>query len=140
MFQINVDASILYILSSFSQSWKYVNAHLAGVCRRKILLELFGEEESCAISSGNCCDVCQTTVTCHEDCKEELKVLIDALDKLGCKGEVKISEWIRGSKVSWTDAFDKYYLSYGNHQGKDINHWRRFIKQCHVLSLIENWS
>ena len=28
-------------------------------------------------------------------------------------------------------------ISYGNHQGKDINHWRRFIKQCHVLSLIE---
>ena len=46
-------------------------------------------------------------MTCHEDCKEELKVLIDALDKLGCKGEVKISEWMRGSKVSWKDAFDK---------------------------------
>ena len=65
-----------YILSGFSQSWKYVNAHLAGVCWRKILLELFGEEESCAISSGNYCDVCQTTVMCHEDCKEELKVML----------------------------------------------------------------
>ena len=38
-----------YILSCFSQSWKYVSTHLAGICRRKILLELFGEEESCAI-------------------------------------------------------------------------------------------
>ena len=38
--------------------------------------------------------------------KKELKILIDALDKVGYRGEVKISEWIRGSKIPWTDAFD----------------------------------
>ena len=47
------------ILSGFADSWKYVNAHLAGLCRRKIVLRMFNEEECCAISSGSCCDVCE---------------------------------------------------------------------------------
>ena len=128
------------ILSGFADSWKYINAHLAGLCRRKILLGMFNEEECCAISSGSCCDVCEAKAQNQyvlEDCRKELKILIDALDKVGCKGEVKISEWIRGSKISWTDAFDKFSISYGNHQGKGIGYWRSFIKQCHVSSLIQ---
>ena len=68
---------------------------------------------------------------------KELKILIDALDKVGWKGTVKIAEWIRGSKISWTDAFDKSSISYGNHQGKGIDYWHSFIKQCHVSSLIQ---
>ena len=38
------------------------------------------------------------------DMSKELEVLIiiDALSQVGCKGEV--SEWIRGSKLSWTNA------------------------------------
>ena len=47
------------ILSGFADSWKYINAHLAGLCQRKVLLGMFNEEECCAISSGSCCDVCE---------------------------------------------------------------------------------
>ena len=63
-----------------------------------------------------------------EDNQKELKILIDALDKVGCKGEVKIAEWIHGSKISWTDAFDKSSISYGNNQSKSIDYWHSFIK------------
>ena len=28
------------ILSNFTNSWRFVEAHLAGICRRKIVLEL----------------------------------------------------------------------------------------------------
>ena len=28
-------------------------------------------------------------------------------------------------------------ISYGNHQGKGIDYWCSFIKQCHVSSLIQ---
>ena len=42
-----------------------VNAHLAGLCRRKILLSMFHEEECCATSSGSCCDVCEAKAQCH---------------------------------------------------------------------------
>ena len=52
------------------------------------------------------------------DCKEELKILDDALKKVGSKVEVKISEWVCGSKVSWTNEFDKSALSYGNHKAE----------------------
>ena len=71
------------------------------------------------------------------DCKEEFRILDDALKQVGSKGEVKISEWVRGSKVSWTNEFDKSALSYGNHRGRDIGFWRKFLKQCHVLSLVQ---
>ena len=27
--------------------------------------------------------------------------------------------------------------SYGNHRGRDIGFWRKFLKQCHVLSLVQ---
>jgi len=35
--------------------------------------------------------------TVTSDFKEELKVLIDAVDHLEGMGEVKVAEWIRGS-------------------------------------------
>lgn len=84
----------------------------------------------------DCCDVrkSETNVSDH---KQELKILIDAMDIIGSKGEVKIAEWIRGSNITWTDMHNKKALSYGNHCGKDINFWRQFIKQCHVKSLIK---
>ena len=47
------------------------------------------------------------------DYKEEVKILDDALKQVGSKGEMKISEWVRGSKVSWTNKFDKSALSCG---------------------------
>ena len=125
------------ILSSFSESWRYVHAHLAGVCRRRVLLDMFGEENTPANATGDCCDVCLQNNDSELDFKEELNILIDALNHVGCKGEVKVAEWIRGSNIAWTNEYDKNCLSYGNHKGKNMNFWRTFIKQCHVVSLVQ---
>jgi len=99
-----------HILSNFSESWRFVNANLAGVCRRRLLLEMFGEESTSSTSTEDCCDVCMYKVRNYSDFKEELKVLIDAVDHLGGMGEVKVAEWIRGSKIAWTNAFNKKCL------------------------------
>ena len=124
------------ILSCFSESWRYVNAHLAGTCRRRLLLNAFGEKDTLTSVIGDCCDVCLQTKPI-EDFKEELKILLDALNQVGCKGELKIAEWIRGSSISWTNSYDKSSLSYGNNRGKDLQFWRMFIKQCHVMSFVQ---
>ena len=101
-------------------------------------MDIFGEENTASTATGICCDVCkQGTNIIKCDFKEELRILIDSLNHIGCKGEVKIAEWIRGSNVSWTNACNKNCLSYGNHRGKDMAFWRTFIKQCHVLSLVK---
>lgn len=99
---------------------------------------MFGEDGS-AISTGgqDCCDVClrQTIEPVQNyDHKKEIKILMYALHRIGCKGEVKVAEWIRGTKMSWTDNFNKKCLSYGNHMGKDMLFWREFIKKCHACS------
>ena len=125
------------ILSSFSESWKYVYAHLAGVCHRRMLLDLFGEQTTESVASGDCCDVCSQMDRNKVDYKEELEILIDALNHVGCKGEVKVAEWIRGSNIAWTNAYNKKCLSYGNHKGRDIYFWRTFIKQCYAASLVQ---
>lgn len=68
---------------------------------------IFGEEDTEPTSLGDCCDICKTQ-TNVSDHKQELKVLIDARDVLGSKGEVKVSEWIIlcGSNISWTDIYN----------------------------------
>ena len=128
------------ILLAFSNSWKYVQAHLSGVCRRRSLLDLFGEVDTETTHQGSCCDVCTSTELnqCpQKNMKQELAIVIDALDKLGCKGEVKITEWIRGTKLSWTNEFDKTAMSYGNHLGKGIDFWRTFLRQCYVNGYVQ---
>ena len=125
-------------MACFSDSWKYVNAHLAGKCRRRVILDAFGEVDTPAEFTSISCDVCENQAAYQMvDCKEELKILDDALKQVGSKGEVKISEWVRGSKVSWTNEFEKSALSYGNHRGRDIGFWRKLLKQCYVLSLVQ---
>jgi len=58
---------------------------------------MFGEESTSSISTEDCCDVYINKVHSYSDFKEELKVLIDAVDHLEGMGEVKVAEWIRGS-------------------------------------------
>ena len=64
------------------------------------------------------------------------KELITALETVGSKGEVKVAEWIRGSASSWTERQGKNSLSYGNHCGHGMEFWRQFMRQCHVLGLV----
>ena len=92
-----------HILREFSMSWHYVQAHLAGLCRRRILLDMFGETDTPCAASGDCCDVCIGSESGSIELAEELKILNDALEQIGSKGELKVSEWIRGSKIPWTN-------------------------------------
>ena len=110
---------------------------LACACRRKLLLDIF-QDSYAATVNDKCCDVCSAKTDGEEqtvDCKYELEILLDALGQIGCKGEVKIAEWIRaGSQISWTDAYD---ISNGNHRNRDMTFWRSFLKQCYVAGYID---
>lgn len=87
-----------HILSNFSELSQFVNAHLARECRRRILVNMLGENETHPEAKGVCCDVCRLHDKDTEDFKEELEILVDALKVIGPKGETKISKWICGSK------------------------------------------
>ena len=121
------------VLKDFEESWKYVIAHISCTCRRKVLLDMFGEE-SCftECSDGMTCDVCEMNASnSGEELLEvttELKTLVNAIDVLGVKGELKISQWIRGSNAAWTQEYNKLALSYGNFKGHSEAWWRLFIK------------
>ena len=70
------------ILAGFSDSWLYVNAHMSGTCRRRLLTGMFDEESSSSDASGHCCDVCihkNSNETEYTDQKEELQILLEKL-------------------------------------------------------------
>ena len=63
-----------YILMGYSDSWRYVLAHLAGVCRRRLLLDLFDEKDTQTYSCGTCCDVCSL----QQSAKFHLKICAES--------------------------------------------------------------
>ncbi|MDD9816535.1 MAG: RecQ family ATP-dependent DNA helicase [Gammaproteobacteria bacterium] len=98
------------VLKEFSNSWQYVMSHLAAKCRRQMLLELFSEEAISKEDGENCCDVCMhkgKEEGTHVDCHSELAILVDAIDTIGDKGEVKLAQWIRGTSLQWTNDYNK---------------------------------
>ena len=137
---LHTSAHVKRVLDEFSSCWQYAMCHLAGKCRRQTLLELFAEDTVKSTDMDvNCCDVCQGS-TCNKttnvDCKRELAVLVNAIDTIGEKGEVKLAQWIRGTSLQWTNDFDKTSMSYGNAMGHSKMWWRLFMRQCHVLGLL----
>lgn len=67
------------ILSDFTNSWLFVEVHLAGICRQKMLLELFGESDLPTYKTS-CCDVCNIdSGIAMQPFNKELKILVDAL-------------------------------------------------------------
>ena len=123
------------LLDGFASSWNYVMADLAGKCRREMLLDAFGEE--CVnTANADCCDVCKMDFQLV-DMTEELKVVVNAISVLGCKGELKTVQWIRGSSLQWTEEYEKKSFSYGNFKGKSEIWWRKFIRQCHVTGYVQ---
>ena len=133
------------ILLAFSNSWKYILAHMSGVCHLICLvfcwcslLDLFGGTGTEPEHYGTCCDVCLSRDQYNvNNMKNELAIVINALDQLGSRGEVKIAEWIGGSKLAWTNEFDKSVMSYGNHCGRAVEFWRNFLRQCYVNGLVQ---
>ena len=81
------------VAKQFSEGLSFSYAHLAGKCRRKILLDGFGESTEIQCPSP-CCDVCQEEIGQLVDRRIELSMLIKAIDELGKMGEVKVTEWI----------------------------------------------
>ena len=105
---------------------------------------MFGEEESSntgSTESMTCCDVCETNASnCGEeflDVTAELIMLVNAIDTLGLKGELKISQWIRGSNAVWTQEYDKSAPSHGNFKGHSEAWWRLFIKMCYSFGYVQ---
>ena len=126
------------ILNEFSESWKYVMSDVVNQCQRSSLLNLFGEEDKELVKHPKCCDVCEFTAESVEaDLSKELQILYDAIQTLGSKGELKITQWIRGSGLAWTDAYNKPCMSYENSQGHSERWWRLFIHKCHVLGVVK---
>ena len=72
-----------------------------------------------------------------QDCTEELKVLVSAIDEVGSKGEVKFVQWIRGSHLAWTEKFNTKSYSYSNSKGQTDHWWRQFVCLCHVYGLVQ---
>jgi len=76
----------------------------------------------------------ESTVRDH---RREFEIAADAIDHLGCYGEVKITKWIRGSKRAWMSDKNTQNLSFSNHCGHSDVWWRTFLRKCHVLGLLE---
>ena len=96
--QLNKDLTIfsakrklLYIL--YSRSHRFTLAHIAGICRRKILIEYFGEDACNTTSTGTCCDVCDSktpSTSQPRDIQQELGMVLRCVHSLGNKGEKKV--------------------------------------------------
>ena len=106
---------------------------------RQVLLDLFGEDASSLASTReSCCDVCsQSKEVSVTDRLKELEVLIDAIDVVGDKGEIKLAQWIRGSSQEWTIQYNKDCHSFSNSMGHSEAWWRTFMRQCHVKGVVE---
>ena len=70
--------------------FRFAYGHLIGKCRRKILLEYFGEDSDFCSQSSPCCDVCESPPKL-EDYSEEIKAVIQAVEELPASGEKKVS-------------------------------------------------
>lgn len=120
----------------FSDALPFCYSYLAGKCRRKVLIETFGEKATNC--PQHCCDVCTMDVAPFQDRKAELSILMQAIDELQKMGEVKSTEWIRGGQVAWMTDVRKAPVSA---HGKSPSHltkewWRTFIRQCSAAGYI----
>ena len=122
---------------NFSNALSFSCAHLAGLCRRKQVLKLFEEDESNAVSASKCCDVCEGEISELSDKKTELALLVSAIDELGNKGEVKVTEWIRGGELAWMEEIEvSLHSVYGKGSSLSKQWWRNFIRQAAAAGYI----
>jgi len=122
----------------FSLALPFSYAHLAGICRRTILLELFGEDSKEIVRPEHCCDVCEMPSIIQGERKSELALLIQAIDELKTLGEVKVTEWIRGGEIAWMQQISRCESSaYGKSPPRlSKEWWRMFIRQVSAAGFI----
>ena len=94
-----------------------------------ISVRLFEEDECNAVATSRCCDVCESEVVDLSDKKAQLAMLVSAIDELGNKGEVKVTEWIRGGELTWMkDIAVSSNSVYGTGSTYSKQWWRKFIR------------
>ena len=72
------------------------------------------------------------------DHRSEFEIAADAIDHLGCYSEVKITEWIGGSKQPLMSDKNTQTMSFANHCGRNDICSRAFLRKCHVLVIYWN--
>lgn len=65
--------------------------------------------------------------------------IVSAIDELGDKGEIKVTEWIRGGELAWMEEIEVnshsvYYYGKGSSLNKEW--WRIFIRQAAAAGYI----
>ena len=135
----NRSSEICDTSANFSEAMQFCYSHLSGCCRRKVLLKLFGETEANAKCDNKFCDVCESGLVQMEDRFHELKILITAIEELGNRGEVKITDWIRGGQLTWMkDIMLREETAYGKSpKGLSKGWWRNFIRQAAAAGFIK---
>ena len=119
------------VAQQFSNALPFCYAHLAGKCRRRIMLQSFDEDVVNLQCPDNCCDICQQELGTLIDRNQELSILLKAINDLPKMGEVKVTECIRGGQISWKDITKHDDSAYGKSPpGLSKEWWRGFIRQC----------
>ena len=125
------------VADDFSDALTFTYAHLAGLCRRKEVLRLFQEDQCNATTTYKCCDVCESEIVDIRDKKTELALLVSAIDELGNRGEVRVTEWIRGGQLAWMKGIEiKPNSVYGKGSNFTKQWWRKYIRQVTAAGYI----
>lgn len=119
---------------NFSEAMQFWYSHLSGICRRKVMLKLFGESEDSARSdsSEKCCDVCDQGVIQMENRAAEM------LDAIVIEVKLRLQSGFVEARLTWMKdiQLDRNESStYGKSpQGKPW--WRTFIRQAAAAGYI----
>ena len=130
------------VAEAFSRALTFSYAHLAGECRREVVLEYF-ESDSLKEPNVDCCDVCAMEVMLLKNRKKELALVIKAIEELGKRGEKKIAQFIRGGNLAWIHEISDFnpqdpQSSYGKSpQELSLGWWCTFIRQAAVAGYLQ---
>ncbi len=68
---------------------RFVLSHLVKQCRRKVILQHFGEDPADGIAEQRCCDVCELTDQ-DDDRQSEILAVLKAVKEIPGFGETKV--------------------------------------------------
>lgn len=116
---------------------------MKNICRRKLLLEYFGEEynNKCDFCD-NCCgkkEIIKQISVIEQDVKKEVKMLIDLMESFTNRiyGIGMYINILRGSKNKSINSVIKKNEFYGNGKHKSVLWWKELIENLIKLKFIE---
>ena len=78
------------LLCQFQSVWQFVYSNLIGKCKRKAILEFFGERlAEDYLATTECCDTCSTSPP-TKDYQLEMTAILTALQEIPERGEKKV--------------------------------------------------